>query len=311
MRVLTVTPNPSIDLLFAVGTLVWDDANRVQMPRRRAGGQGINVTRAVRALGGNSVVATLLGGATGAELEQLLRDEDIEVRAVHTAGDTRVFVAVREHDSGRSLLLNPRGPQCDGSDEDALLNVVKSRVTGMDWVVTSGSVPPGFTPAFHARVRDTARAAGSRVVVDSDGAGLAQAAEGCALLVPNIHEAERLLRKHIAGVREAAEAARGLLRFGAAHAAITLGEDGAVLAIAGNAAVLHAAAPRTPAGSAVGAGDAFLAGLLMALDRVEPGEALRRAVAAGSSVLYAGGSDLIDAPRIDAIAAAINVEEAG
>ena len=80
-RIITVTPNPSIDLLFEADTLVWDDANRVAMPRRRAGGQGINVTRAVRTLGGESIAVTLLGGNVGDELRSLLAAEGIDVRA--------------------------------------------------------------------------------------------------------------------------------------------------------------------------------------------------------------------------------------
>ena len=49
--IVTLTPNPSIDLLFQTTRLVWDDANRVESPRRRAGGQGVNVVRALRELG--------------------------------------------------------------------------------------------------------------------------------------------------------------------------------------------------------------------------------------------------------------------
>jgi fructose-1-phosphate kinase PfkB-like protein len=63
--VLTLTPNPSLDLLFSAERLVWDDANRLSDPRRRAGGQGMNVTRAALALGARSEAIALLGGRTG------------------------------------------------------------------------------------------------------------------------------------------------------------------------------------------------------------------------------------------------------
>ncbi|NLG61592.1 MAG: 1-phosphofructokinase, partial [Candidatus Cloacimonetes bacterium] len=49
------------------------------MPRRCAGGQGINVTRAARILGGESIAVTLIGGTTGDELLQLLDAEGIDV----------------------------------------------------------------------------------------------------------------------------------------------------------------------------------------------------------------------------------------
>ncbi|HUP88831.1 MAG TPA: hypothetical protein VM100_05765, partial [Longimicrobiales bacterium] len=106
--ILTVTPNPSVDLLFEADELCWDDANRVEMPRRRAGGQGVNLTRAARVLGGESVVIAFFGGVTGAELKLLLDDDATPYIDVPIAHDSRVFVAVRERSTGRSMLINPR-----------------------------------------------------------------------------------------------------------------------------------------------------------------------------------------------------------
>lgn len=311
-RIITVTPNPSIDLLFEADTLVWDDANRVAMPRRRAGGQGINVTRAVRTLGGDSVAVTLLGGNVGAELRDLLAAEGIDVRTAAAPGTTRTFVAVRERATGRALLINPVGPACGPREEQELLDALDRCIAAGDWVVSSGSVPPGFDPLFHARVRDRALALGARVVVDGDGPALRAAAPGCTLLVPNLPEAGRLLGREIDGVRATAAAARALLDFGAATAVITMAGDGAVLAARDPYVLLHACAPAAPAAaSAVGAGDAFLAALLLSIDAHAPAEALRRAVAAGTAVLHATGDALLRGEDVERLAVSIHVEEVG
>jgi 6-phosphofructokinase 2 len=83
-------------------------------------------------------------------------------------------------------------------------------------------------------------------------------------------------------------------------AAVTLGAAGAVLATGEEAVAVQA--PSLDAGSAVGAGDAFLAGLLLALrDGDVAGDALRRAVAAGSATLLTRGTDMLtraDADRL-------------
>ncbi|MGH7443868.1 MAG: PfkB family carbohydrate kinase, partial [Longimicrobiales bacterium] len=242
----------------------------------------------------------------------LLRAEGIAVHAAVAPSETRVFVAVREHDTGRSLLLNPRGPACGSAEEDALLRAVARTAANGGWVVSSGSVPPGFGVDFHARVRDVALTTGARVVVDSDGRGLREAAPGCALLAPNVPEAERLLDRRIAGVRDAASAARALLSSGARHAAITMGAEGAVLTSADAPEVFHAQAPDAPRGaSAVGAGDAFLAALLLRLDVAPARDALRYAVAAGTAVLYGEGAELLRAEIVDRLLPSINAEEAG
>lgn len=311
-RIITVTPNPSIDLLFEADTLVWDDANRVAMPRRCAGGQGINVTRAARILGGESIAVTLIGGTTGDELLQLLDAEGIDVRPAPAPGTTRTFVAVRERSTGRAMLINPVGPACGPAEETALLEELERCMRRGDWVVSSGSVPPGFDTGFHATVRDRALATGARVVVDGDGPALRAAAPGCTLLVPNLPEAERLLGRRIEGIRDAAAAATDLLDFGAETAVITMAAVGAVLASRKVTVPLHAAAPPAPpSASAVGAGDAFLAALLLHIDQGPPMEALRHAVAAGTAVLHASGGELLRREDVERLARVVDVKEAG
>lgn len=311
-RIVTVTPNPSIDLLFEADALVWDDANRVAMPRRRAGGQGINVTRAVRTLGGESAAVTLLGGKVGAELGSLLAAEGIDVRAATAPGTTRTFVAVRERSTGRAMLINPVGPTCGPEQEQELLDELSGCLAPGDWVVSSGSVPPGFDPQFHAQVRDRALAAGARIVVDADGPALRAAAPRCTLLAPNLPEAARLLERRIENSREAAAAARALLELGAETAVITMADDGAMLATRHSPATYFARAPvAPPAASAVGAGDAFLAALLLCIDECEPAEALRRSVATGTAVLHAEGEELVRMEDVQRLLAQVDVEEAG
>ncbi len=302
--ILTVTPNPSVDLLFEADALVWDDANRVAMPRRRAGGQGINVARAVAELGGEAVAVAPLGGAAGDELRVMLAAERLPLVHVPISGETRVFAGVREASTGRSLLLNPRGPVLDAAESEALAVAVAAAIREHrpDWVLTCGSLPPGLEPDFHARVGDAARACGARFVPDCDGEPLRLAASaGCDLLVPNLHEAARLLGRPLddagAGVGGPAGAAAGaaadLLGFGPAVAAVTLGAAGAVLATPDG--VWHAEPPAVSgSGSAVGAGDAFLAALVLHLrTHDDPAGALRAAVAAGTAVLVARGDRLL------------------
>jgi 1-phosphofructokinase family hexose kinase len=293
--VLTITPNPSIDLLFEAEQLVWEDANRMAMPRRRAGGQGINVLRALAALGGDGVAIALLGGRVGAELEELLRLEGHRLVRICAEGDTRVFVATRERATGRSLLLNSRGPLSTARSGDALVEAADAAIRELAprWVACCGSVPPGVPTDTYARIGRLARSAGAHLVVDCDGELLTRAlAAGCHLLVPNRHEAERLTGLPVRTVAEAAAVAAQLRAGGVDVVCITLGEEGAVAA--GEAGCWHAATPPELQGSAVGAGDAFLAAVLSALDHGDPlPEVVRQGAAAGAAALRSEGEDLI------------------
>lgn len=309
--ILTLTPNPSLDLLFAADRLVWDDANRLDEPRRRPGGQGINLVRAAIALGSQARAVAPLGGPVGDELRQMLEREGTPLRAITIDDETRTFVGVHETETGRSLLLNPRGPTLSAEEKRRLLDTTIEEIEAHDpdWVVCCGSILRGLPEDFYATVGREARSRGARFVPDCDGTPLRLAAEaGCDLLVPNAHEAARLLGQSIDDVVTAARAAPTLLRFGATLAVITLGAEGAIAAT--GEGVWHARAPRIDHGSAVGAGDALLAAILIALERgAATPEALRAGVAAGAATLLSKGSELISAGDVASLEREATVEE--
>ena len=292
--ILTVTPNPSIDYLFEAETLCWDDANRVEMPRCRAGGQGINLTRAAGVLGGDSVALAFLGGRAGQQLKDMLAADGTACIDIPIAAETRVFFGVREGSTGRSMLVNPRGAVLAASDEHALLDSVMRacRERHPRWVVCCGSVPRGLSEDLYAQIGAIAHAHGARFVADCDGPQLSHAvARGCDLLAPNQHEAERLVGAEIPSMEAAAEAAQSL-RDVADEVFVKMGAAGAVAT--SRAGTWLARGPRLPSGSAVGAGDAFLAAALVAKQNGAPlAEALRAAVAAGTAVLRSRGGDLL------------------
>jgi 1-phosphofructokinase family hexose kinase len=319
--IVTLTPNPSLDLLFAAERLVWDDANRVSMPRRRPGGQGINVVRAALALAAGAAGPTAagaagravahavapLGGVVGRELRAVLDAEGTPLTAVPIAGETRLFVGVRESAGGRSLLLNPRGPEATEAEAAAVLDALDGVLSdgAADWVAACGSLLPGMPADFYARAGRLARDRGARFVPDGDGEALAAAVPEADLLVPNDREAERLLGRPVDGPGAAAAAARELLERGPRRVVVTLGAAGAVSADRSGSWWARPVPPPDRAAmlassSAVGAGDAFLAALLLAVEVGAPAaESLTAAVAAGTAVLLSTGSDLVTAAGVE------------
>jgi 6-phosphofructokinase 2 len=310
--IVTLTPNPSLDLLFSAERLVWDDANRIPMPRRRPGGQGINVVRAVRALDAAAPALALapLGGDVGREMRSILQAEATPFEALDLDGETRVFVGVREAATGRALLLNPRGPAVEPAVTDgllALLGRVMDAAPDGGWLACCGSLLPGMPADLYARAGAMARERGFRFVPDCDGEPLALAAPGADLLVPNTHEAERLACTTVRDPDSALAAASLLHQRTGAMVAVTLGEDGAVLVTAAGAWLARLRLPADlvadiAGNSAVGAGDAFLAALLRRLQTGEdPPTALVHAVAAGTATLLGTGTVLVRARDVERI----------
>jgi 6-phosphofructokinase 2 len=224
----------------------------------------------------------------------MLAEEGTPFIDVSIDADTRVFFGVRETGTGRSMLVNPRGPVLSGADAERLLRAVEAACAQHKpaWMVCSGSVPRGLGSDLYARISEIAHSCRARFVADCDGEALANAVNaGCDLIAPNRHEAERLTYTSISNLEHAVAAARSL-RSVAETVLLKLGEQGAIAT--SKEGSWMARGPALPSGSAVGAGDAFLAAALVAKESGAPlDEALRSAVAAGTAVLLSRGSDLL------------------
>ncbi len=282
--ILTVTPNPSVDRTIEVAKLRRGAVNRARAHRVDAGGKGVNVARALAAHGHKATAIVPSGGAEGAQLLALLSGiEGLDVLTVDIAGAVRANVAVVEPD-GTTTKFNEPGPGMTRAELAALTNTVCDAAAGSDWVVVSGSLPPGAPAGWYADLVRRLVAAGERVAVDTSGAPLAKAVAARPNLVkPNRDELAELTGRRLATVSDVVAAARSL---DVDAVLASLGPDGAVLVSRSGA--WHATAPAVAPRSTVGAGDAALAGFLAA--GAEGTDALVAAVAWGSAATALDGT---------------------
>ncbi|MDQ1513298.1 MAG: hypothetical protein QOC59_1140, partial [Microbacteriaceae bacterium] len=170
--ILTVTPNPALDLTYRIDRADIGDTNRVPPALVRAGGKGVNVARALRQAGFDAEAVTTAGGATGAEFRADLAESGIPAVLVEAPGATRRSTALVETATGRTTVLNERGVPLPQQQVDELLEAVSSRLVDARCVVVSGSLPPGVAPDLPARVVELARARDIPCVVDATGDAL-------------------------------------------------------------------------------------------------------------------------------------------
>ncbi|MDE6108140.1 MAG: 1-phosphofructokinase, partial [Oscillospiraceae bacterium] len=74
--IITVTLNPAIDKTARVEAIHPRALNRLNEIEKDVGGKGINVSKAIAALGGNSTACGFLGGATGRLIEDMIRERE-------------------------------------------------------------------------------------------------------------------------------------------------------------------------------------------------------------------------------------------
>jgi 1-phosphofructokinase len=290
--IVTVTLNPAVDQTLELEQLTLGDTNRVRDSRIDPGGKGINVSRVLRELGRESMASGLAPGSLGRFVEHSLLEQGILCDFVHTRGQTRTNLTVVDDAKHETTLLSYRGPDVDPRHITTLQARLRRYISRGDWLVVAGSIPPTLALETYPELMELGRQAGAHTVLDADAEALQAGLSGHPEIVKmNNHEAERLFDREIETDAQILRAADEMRSMGAGMAVITASKRGA--AAVSEEGVLWAYPPATTVSSAVGAGDALLAGMLLKLE--EGGsleEAMRWGTAAGCAACLTSGTQL-------------------
>jgi 6-phosphofructokinase 2 len=292
-RIATLTVNPTIDLNARVEQVIPGRKLRCEQPHREPGGGGVNVSRAIRRLGGESTLLYLGGGPTGEMLHGLLEEEGLKPRRIPIEGWTRENFHVVERRSEQQFRFGMPGPEVREEEWLRCLDAVRELDPAPDYLVASGSLAPGMPDDFYRRAAQIGRELGARVVVDTSGEALRQLKAGEAFLIkPNIHELQDLAGRELENEAEQVEAARRAIADGCCEVvALSLERGGTVVITADRSEFVRA--PTVPIRSKVGAGDSMVAGFVLGLARgLELMAAIRFGVAAASSAVMTEGTEL-------------------
>ncbi|MFJ9774512.1 1-phosphofructokinase family hexose kinase [Kitasatospora sp. NPDC101157] len=286
--ILTVTPNPALDLTYRLAVVRPHAGNRVRNVRQQAGGKGVNVARVLTALGEAAVVTGLAGGPSGQALRADLAAAGLRDELVEVAGETRRTVAVAD-DQDTTVFLEP-GPEVTTAEWRRFLVHYHRLLGGASAVVLSGSLPPGLPTDAYRTLIDLARSHGVPAVLDAEGQALLRALPARpAVVKPNAHE--------LAAATGTEDPVRGVERLRAAGAAAvvaSLGPDGLLAATPEGG--WRARPPEPLPGNPTGAGDSAVAALALGLVRAAPWpERLRQAVALSAATVLAPQAGHYDA----------------
>jgi 1-phosphofructokinase len=258
--IITVTLNPSLDRTIELDRLAQGSVQRVTAARLDPGGKGVNVARALLANGVPTRAVVPVAGVEGDQLVGLLEHEGVDFAVVPVLGHTRSNITIAEAD-GTVTKLNEPGASLRAEDLEALASEVLAASTPGSWVVLCGSLPPGLLAEAYATLTRRFVAAGLRVAVDTSGPAFrAAVAVGPELVKPNTEELAEAVGRPLRSRSEIVAAARELQELGAQTVLVSLGAAGAILV--DESSVVVGESPVDQPRSAVGAGDAFLAGFL-------------------------------------------------
>jgi 1-phosphofructokinase len=304
--IVTLTLNPSVDRTVEVETLARGEVMRAQGVRVDPGGKGINVSRALAAHGLPTRAVVTVGGAEGEHLVALLRDTGIEILPVRIQGAIRSNITVVEPD-GTTTKFNEPGAELSEDELNAVFAAVKDAVQSADWLVASGSLPPGTPAGVYADLVRSLADSGTSVAVDTSGLALeAVLAAGPTLVKPNREELAEVTGQALLTIDDVVEAASRLRDRGTGSVLASLGADGAVLVDDDGA--IHGRTPAVPPLSSVGAGDAMLAGFLAGGGK--GADALIEGLAWGAAAVLQRGSGMPSPDDIDRTAVRLERHDA-
>lgn len=264
--IITITLNPAVDKTVEIQDFEVGTVNRVASVRLDAGGKGINVSKVIKSLGGESCSAGILGGNTGNFIKDCLNVMGIENKFLYIEGETRTNLKVVDSKRKTNTDINEPGPQLSAEEIAAFEKMVFGMIRKDSVVVFSGSVPANVDKAVYGKWIKAARETGAKTILDADGELLKYGIEaGPYMVKPNIHELESFFGKKIEGVAEAESHARKLIDiYGVEFVAVSLGAKGAIFL--NKECSLFANGIDVEVKSTVGAGDSMVAALTYSLD---------------------------------------------
>ncbi|MEW5784030.1 MAG: 1-phosphofructokinase family hexose kinase [Bacillota bacterium] len=306
---VTITANPSIDKMLCIDNFMVGEINRPQRSLSLAGGKGLNVSRVLNRLGVPLCACVLLGGYCGRWIEGNLKEEKIQTCVTWGDGETRTCFSIINLLSGETTSVYEQGfmvtPKVWYDFEDS----VESRIDAASAVIISGSLPPGAPVDGYARLIRRARVRSVPVLLDTYGEALKIALPARPwVLKINAEEAGDITGRVIKTFTDAVCAAQVLHDQGIPVIVVTLGSLGSVAVSTDG--IWAAAPPAIKTLSAVGSGDAFLAGLSFALlEGSELPQALRLGTAAGAANAASFGTGNIDVSLINTLSKQVNISK--
>jgi 1-phosphofructokinase family hexose kinase len=310
--IITVTLNAAIDKTLAVPNFRLGRRHRAVEQAAMAGGKGVNVARALRSLGQPVIATGVAGGPTGTRVVEHLTEEGILNDFVRIREESRTSTAVVDPTSGEQTEINEHGPHVSGQELELFVDKLLYLAKGAAVCVFAGSLPRGVDAGLYGRLIDEMKRLGVMTVLDSEGEPLRIATRrGPGVVSPNELEAEGLVGHEFSDDEDRRTAVREMVEMGAHESIMTLAHGCMAMLGEGGERRLYRATlePLEPV-SAVGSGDAFLAGFVAARYAGRDAEGcLRFAVACGAESTQHFGAGQLEQREVERLVPEVRMEE--
>jgi len=306
--IATITLNPSLDRHVAVENLIIDDTSRWVSFKREPGGKGINVSRVVKELGGDTTAYGFVGGFAGRALKTILKQQGVPCDFIPIKAEIRSNFIITDLKTHCQTRISAPGPRVSAGELNKLVAKVTSIKPRPSYIVLAGSVPPGVPYYIYRDLMQKIKSLGITAVLDSADLWLQEGIKARPDVVkPNVREAQTAMGIELTTEEDIIHAVKNLIGVGVGIAAISRGREGMI--IGDKNAIYRVVPPNVDVMSTVGAGDSTVAGLVFKLSMGGTlKEASRLAVAAGTAATLTPGTELCHKRDVERLLPLIKVE---
>lgn len=307
--ITTVSLNPSIDRTIELEQFTVGGLNRVLKQTDVAAGKGTNVAIVTAALGEASECVGFMYREGGSLFEKRLSDGGAKSDFVWCEGAVRVNLKLLDRSLGEITEINQGGCAVSEAQLREMTDLVERHAQQADYLILTGSLPPGCPVDYYYTLAEVAAQANCRVILDADGDRLRHGLRAKPFLIkPNRYELELLTGRSLPTQAAILDAARALIDMGVENVAVSMGGDGAL--ICGAEGAYFAPAVKIDIRSTVAAGDSMIAGMATGFARgYTLSEAFRMGVAAASARCMTPPEQRIEESAVEAMRARVQVEK--
>lgn len=307
--IVTVTMNPAIDKTVDIDALERGGLNRIRHVELDAGGKGINVSKTIHEIGGESIATGFIAGNSGKIIRSVMDEWNIENDFIEVSGETRTNTKVFEK-TGELTELNEPGPTVEEKDIRALLEKLEGYANQETLFVLAGSVPQGVDKNIYRDIIELVHKKGAKVLLDADGELFTNALEaGPDIIKPNRVELEQYAgMDYIASEQEILLIAEKLMKKGIGMVAVSMGMNGAMFLREDYK--VRCPGLKVKAHSTVGAGDAMVAALSYSWgEGLSPEETVKMCMAVSAGAVTTIGTKPPSREVVDSLLEQVEIEE--
>lgn len=305
--IYTVTMNPAVDKTGELYEVTVCGLNRLENVMMDAGGKGINVSKTIQALQGDSIAFGVLAGNSGAFIENELDRLSIKHDFMYIEGNTRTNLKIIDHNKELTE-FNESGPSPSEEQLTDLMEKIEHTIKEDDILVISGSVPNKVRKNYYYDLIKVAQKKKAKTILDADGELFKEGVEANpSIIKPNRYELLQYFNKaEDTSENEVIELAKTFITKGIELVVVSMGKEGAYFITKDK--TIKVKALKVEAHSSVGAGDAMVAALAYGYKSYTLEELVKLCTACGAGAVMSKGTKPASKELIDILIQQVEYE---